>query len=372
METLILGWYVLVETGSPLLVGVLGALRFGGTLLSPFYGVIADRVDRRAMLIAIRALFGLAAAGVMALGIAGVLEPVHVLILASVTGITRMADNVVRQSLIADVVPKRMLVNAAGLARTTQDSARIAGALAGAGLLSSLGIGYAYVVVVAFYALSIVMALGISVGGRRPEQAESALQNLKSGISYMRGDPVITGVMFLAFAVNLTAFPLINGLMPVVARDVFNLEAIGLARFMAVTAGGAFAGSLGVAAFLRSRRPERVMLVGIVLWHALMLVFARMESAPLAMVTLTAFGLSSSLAMVSMSVVLLSRAPTEFRGRVMGVRSLAVYGLPMGLLIGGYLAERLGVQTTLVINSIAGLALTGLAVVIWPALVRGK
>ncbi len=372
METLILGWYVLVETGSPLLVGVLGALRFGGTLLSPFYGVIADRVDRRAMLISIRFVFCIAAAGIMSLGLAGVLEAWHVLSLSSVTGLTRMADNVARQSLIADVVPRPMLTNAAGLARTTQDSARIAGALAGAGLLTSLGIGPAYVVVVAFYAFSMALALGISVRLRRKIPVESPLQNLKSGVAYMRGDPIITGVMFLAFVVNLTAFPLINGLMPVVARDVFNLEANGLARFMAVTAGGAFVGSVGIAAFLRVRRPERVMVAGIVLWHLVLLLFARLDSITPAMLAITAFGFSSSLAMVSMSVVLLSRAPEEFRGRVMGVRALAVYGLPVGLLVGGFLAQWLGAQTALVISSIAGLGLTGVALVVWPSLLRGR
>ena len=84
METLILGWYLLVETNSPLLVGLLGALRFGGTLLSPIYGVLADRVDRRAMLIAIRIIFFATAATIMILGLASVLEPWHILLLAAV------------------------------------------------------------------------------------------------------------------------------------------------------------------------------------------------------------------------------------------------------------------------------------------------
>ncbi len=63
METLLLGWYVLVDTGSPFLVGLVGALRFGGTLLSPLYGVVADRVDRRALLIVLRLLHVAQAAG---------------------------------------------------------------------------------------------------------------------------------------------------------------------------------------------------------------------------------------------------------------------------------------------------------------------
>ena len=372
METLILGWYLLVETNSPLLVGLLGALRFGGTLLSPIYGVLADRVDRRAMLIAIRIIFFATAATIMILGLASVLEPWHILLLAAVVGLTRTAEHVVRQSLIADVVPGPMLVNAVGLSRTTQDTARIAGALAGAWLLTLLGIGSAYVVVVCFYGASVLLALGITVPARRSQREESPLQNLKSGMGYVRGEPVILAVMFLAFIVNFTAFPVMNGLMPVVARDIFHLEANGLARFVAISAVGAFIGSVAVASFVRVRSPEQMMVVAIVAWHLVLLVFARTESTPFAMLVLAGYGLSMSVAMVTMSIMLLSRTPQEFRGRVMGVRSLAVYGLPMGLLVGGFLFERLGVQATLTINSIAGLVLTAVIVVIWPVIIRGR
>ncbi len=372
METLILGWYLLVETNSPLLVGVLGALRFGGTLISPIYGVVADRVNRRTMLIAIRIAYFATAATIMVLGLMRVLGPVHILTLAAVVGLTRTAEHVVRQSLIADTVPGPMLVNAVGLSRTTQDTARIVGALAGAWLLTLLGIGSAYIAVVCFYGASVVMAFGITTPARRAQRDESPLQNLKSGLGYMRKEPVILGVMFLAFIVNFTAFPVMNGLMPVVARDIFDLEANGLARFVAITAVGAFVGSVTVASFMRVRSPERVMVAGIVAWHIALLVFARTESTPFAMFVLACFGLSMSVAMVTMSIVLLGRTSPEFRGRVMGVRSLAVYGLPVGLLVGGFLFERLGPQTTLTVNSIAGLVLTGVIVAIWPVLIRGR
>ena len=265
-----------------------------------------------------------------------------------------------------------MLVNAVGLSRTTQDTARIAGALAGAWLLTLLGIGSAYVVVVCFYGASVLLALGITAPARRSQREESPLQNLKSGMGYVRGEPVILAVMFLAFIVNFTAFPVMNGLMPVVARDIFHLEANGLARFVAISAVGAFIGSVAVASFVRVRSPEQMMVVAIVAWHLVLLVFARTESTPFAMLVLAGYGLSMSVAMVTMSIMLLSRTPQEFRGRVMGVRSLAVYGLPMGLLVGGFLFERLGVQATLTINSIAGLVLTAVIVVIWPVIIRGR
>ena len=217
-----------------------------------------------------------------------------------------------------------------------------------------------------------MLALGITAPPRRSQREESPLQNLKSGMGYVRGEPVILAVMFLAFIVNFTAFPVMNGLLPVVARDIFYLEANGLARFVAISAVGAFIGSVAVASFMRVRSPERVMVVAIVAWHRRTCWCSRdTESTPFAMLVLAGYGLSMSVAMVTMSIVLLSRTSQEFRGRVMGVRSLAVYGLPVGLLVGGFLFERLGPQTTLTVNSIAGLVLTGVIVAIWPVIIRG-
>src|SRR5215207_8915521 len=112
METLLLGWYVLVDTGSPFLVGLVGALRFGGTLLAPLYGVVADRVDRRTLLIVMRLLHALLAALIMALALTGSLQPWHAFAISAAGGLLRMGENVVRQSLIADVVPPGSLMNA--------------------------------------------------------------------------------------------------------------------------------------------------------------------------------------------------------------------------------------------------------------------
>ena len=372
METLILGWYVLVETDSPFLLGLFGAMRWGGTLLSPLYGVLADRVDRRLMLVGLRLIFALLASGLMVLGLTGALVPWHVFAIAGAGGMIRMADNVVRQSLIADVVPARMLLNASGLGRTTQDLARIAGAFAGAALFSLLGFGPAYVGVTAFYLASVLLALGITVWGSalRPSR-EPPLKALRRGAAYMLRRPVVMGVMALAFLVNLTAFPLAIGLMPVLARDVFALDENGLAQLVAVTAGGALVGSVAVAGLGRVARPERLMVAAIVVWYGLLLAISRVGAMGAALPLLGLMGAVTSAAMITGMVVLLGTTARRFRGRIMGVRMLAVYGLPIGLVAGGFLSERYGVQDALGMFALAGLAGTVAAVLVWPTLVRG-
>jgi MFS family permease len=176
--------------------------------------------------------------------------------------------------------------------------------------------------------------------------------------------------MFLAFLVNLTVFPLTNGLMPVVADSVFRLGPDGLAVLLAASALGALAGSLVLAALPRIRRPERMMLLSIAAWHALLLLFTRIEAFAPALAVLAAYGAASSASMITMSAVLLRTADVEFRGRVMGVRMMAVYGLPMGLLLGGYLSERFGVQAALTALGLLGLGLTAAIALRWPDLLR--
>ena len=139
METLILGWFILVATGSPLMLSVFAALNFGGTLLSPFFGVLADRVDRRNFLICLRLVYTMLALLIMILGFGGEIQPWHVFVIAGLAGLVRPSDLVARNTLLADVVPSKLLRNALGFSRTTLDSAKIVGALLGAGLFSTMG-----------------------------------------------------------------------------------------------------------------------------------------------------------------------------------------------------------------------------------------
>src|SRR5262245_3012464 len=105
METLILGWYVLVETGSVLLLTVFGALGYGGTLIAPMVGVLCDRIGHRAVLATMRAIYAAVAAALMVLAFAGALTPVIVCMLAAITGLVRPSDMGMRGALIADSMP---------------------------------------------------------------------------------------------------------------------------------------------------------------------------------------------------------------------------------------------------------------------------
>jgi len=355
METIILGWYVLMRTDSAFLVSLVAALRFGGTLVAPAAGVLADRVSRRTLLISLRIVFAVLAASLALADLAGALPLAWVFVVAAGAGLLRPAEMILRQSLIADVVPPAMLTNALGFGRTTIESARVAGPLLGAGLLSALGIGIAYAAVTVMYLASVAASVRIRLAPLARASTARPWAELLEGLRYMRGSPPIVVCMTLAFTVNFTAFPVTMGLLPVIARDAFGADANGLARMVAVSAAGALAGSVAVAVATRNLRPERVMLACLAAWHLLIAAFAITESATLAYLLLAAVGLATGGGMIPLAVVLMTRAAPEYRGRVMGVRQLAVYGLPLGLLLAGALIEWLGIGPTLLLYATLGL-----------------
>lgn len=356
METIILGWYVLVETDSPFLASLVAALRFVGTLVAPFAGVLADRVSRRTLLLLLRVAYAALAASLAAAALSDALPLPWVFVVAGIGGVLRPSEMILRQSLIADTVPRELLTNALGFWRTTLESARVVGPLTGAALLSTLGLGPAYVGVTATYLLSLVITRRIPAPATRSAvPGAKALADLRAGFAYLRGEPVLMLALTLAFLVNLTAFPVTTGLLPVVARDVFAMDENGLARMAATVAGGAVAGSVLVAVAMRGLRPERVMLASLIAWHVLIVIFATTSSPWLGYALLGLMGLATAGGMIPMVVVLMGHTPGEYRGRVMGVRMLAVYGLPLGLLAGGALFEVVGVAPTVLGFGVVGL-----------------
>ena len=365
METLILGWFVLVTTDSAFLLAAFAALTFSGTLLSPFFGVLADRVDRRAILITLRLIYGALAGVILLLALVGTVQPWQVFVISGIAGLVRPSDFAVKFALIADTVPTRDLHNAMGFSRATMDSARIFGALLGAGLFSTLGIGAAYGAVVGLYLASVLLAWRITPIPRLTTANARPWTDLKLGFSYIRHNETIVAIMALAFLANFTGFPMIRGLLPALARDVYGMDETGLAQLIALLALGALLGSLATATILRVTKPARMMVIWLVIWHLFILLLGLFSIPMTASVVITMIGLAQSFAMIPMSVLLLKITDEVYRGRVSGVRMLAVYGMPMGLLTGGALIEWIGIPATTVIFGLTGILTTLVIVARW-------
>ena len=138
MEILILGWYVIVETQSVLSLTLFASLHCLGTLLSPYLGALGDRLSRRILLCSLRLIYLILSLALMTLALTQALEPMHVYVVSLLAGLVRPSDLVMRNGLIGDTISDSKLMSAMGLSRTTMDTARIIGALFGAGLFLSL------------------------------------------------------------------------------------------------------------------------------------------------------------------------------------------------------------------------------------------
>jgi hypothetical protein len=255
MENLILSWYVLVETGSVLLLTLFGSLQYFGTLVAPGFGMAGDRLGHRNVLCAMRVGYAILAGALMAFAFTGTLRPLHVFVIAGIAGLVRPSDLAMRSALVAETMPIDRFVSAMGAARTTSDSARTVGALVGAGLFATLGMGPAYVAIACFYVAGFLLTLG--VGAAQPGRGVIALsarpslwRDLREGLAYLWDTPSSLAALWLAFLVNMTAYPLTSGLLPYVAMDIYHVDQTGLGYLIASFAFGGLLGSVG-------RRPCR-------------------------------------------------------------------------------------------------------------------
>ena len=374
MEQIILAWYVLVETGSVLLLTLFASLGYVGTLIAPMFGVVGDRIGHRDLLAMMRAVYAVLAATLLTLVLTGTLRPPYVFIIAMLMGLVRPSDLGVRGALVATIMPHDLLIGAISVSRTTMDTARIAGALSGAGLFAALGMGPAYMAIVCLYIVATLLTLCI-VAPKQPHPAAdvtgdvlraSPLRDLKEGVAYVWTTPRMQAAMWVAFLVNLTAYPLSNGLLPYIARTIYGTNQTGLGYLSASFAIGSLTGSLALS-MTGGVRVARLMVASTMAWYSALLVFVQMQTVPTAIVCLLLTGFCQSLSMISVAVILMRAAGDHLRGRVMGVRMMVIYGLPLGLLAAGSLIEEIGFAATGTIYAAIGIAMTLAIVAYWRA-----
>jgi MFS family permease len=194
----------------------------------------------------------------------------------------------------------------------------------------------------------------------------SPLRDLKEGMAYVWTTPRMRAAIWIAFLANLTAYPLSNGLLPYIAREIYGTNQTGLGYLSASFAVGSLVGSI-LLSLIGGIRVARLMIAATVMWYAALLVFVQMQSVPTAVTCLMLAGFSQSLCMISIAVILMRAASEHFRGRVMGVRMLAIYSLPLGLLAAGSLIEEIGFAATGTLYAAAGLTLMLAIVLHWRA-----
>lgn len=361
MELIVLGWYVLVESGSVLLLVIFGALHYTGALISPFLGIAGDRVGYRVLFMVTRGLYALAAMTIATLAFFGSLTPLTVIVVATVVGMIRPSDLMMRYALIGQTQPSDQLTSALGISRMTSDSARVAGALAGAGIFAQFGMIPVYVCITLLYFMSFYFSTRVA---GKPAQViahsvrPSPFTDLQHAFSYVWSKPVLLGSMSIAFLVNFLAFPFSLGLLPYIARTVYEVGQSGLGVLSASFAFGALLGSLVLGSNRFSLGTGRALLVATGIWFGLLMLFGPTTHFALGVALLMCAGFVQSIVLVPLAAVMLRATEPQYRGRIMGMRILAIWGLPVGLLIAGPLIDTLGFVWTAFLYTLMGATAT--------------
>lgn len=340
MEGVAQGWLVLELTESPLLLGVTGLAFAAPTIaLTLLGGVIADRTDRRRIMIGAQAL---SSANFLVLATLIVFDAValwQVILMAVLSGCVRAFDRPSRMALLPQMVPKEDIANAVAVGGTIWQLNRLVGpALAGM-LIYLIGIGPTYYCCFGASLLALLLWLGIRLPAQPGAPASGGvLQHIAEGLNFIRRNEVyfiFIGMIFFNSAFGMSYLVL----MPVFARNVLDVGSQGFGFLQSAGGAGALAGVLAVAWLSHSRGKGAQALAGATVFGLLLIMFAVSRSYPLSLLLAFLLGVASQFYMTTISTVLQIELPNELRGRVMGIYGLAWELMPVGGMIAGGIAE---------------------------------
>ena len=366
LELFILSWYVLQKTESPTILGIYAALRFTGTLFAPLLGVLVDHFGLRRSFNLSRSIFFILSFILAAIFLLEEPSILVILFMSALLGVMRSTDLITRQSVLTHMVSQGELQNAVALSRMGRDLTQIIVPIAAGFLLSSLGTEVTYLGVVILYALSVVLSLMIPKFPRIMFDTKSNMWGFfTEGLSYIKSYPFLIALLLIAFIVNLTAFPLNHALLAVISNSMFDTDATGFGIIMGGYSAGALLGSLWISYFSEMRRPSRLMVFGCIFWHVAIFSIAFSTYFYVSVSIVLLAGIFQSFSMVIMAMLILRYTSEDMRSRVLGVRQLAVYGLPLGLVISGFVSENFDVVAALIGNAVVGLLLLAFVLITW-------
>jgi MFS family permease len=361
MQTVALGWLVLKITNSPAQVGFIVAVQFVPTLLGSIHGgLIADRFDKRKVLLWTQALFMVQAAALSAVAIAHVISLPALYALAVVQGAITTVDNPTRQAFVSEMVSSDELSNAVGLNSAMFNTARILGPAVGGVLIDLVGTTTCFVLNTVSFAAVIV-----ALAAMRPEEFFRGLPMrrepgaLRAGLRYVWEEPSLRLVLAMVLIIGTLAMNF-QVVLPVVAKQVFHGTAGTYGMLSAVIGIGSLLGALAVAS--RAGPTVRLLATAATCFGVAMLFDAVAPSLGLEIPALAVTGMASVTFFASANASLQLGSRPEMRGRVMAIYMLLFLGsTPIGGPIVGWIGGEWGARWSLAVGAIGCLAAAALA-----------
>jgi MFS family permease len=357
MQSVAQAWLVYRMTGSSLLLGAVGfASQFPVFLVAPLGGIVADRHNRHRVVIATQVASMILALILAGLTLTRVVTVWEIFVLAMLLGVVNAFDIPGRQSFIVDMVGKEHLMNAIALNSSMFNAARIIGPAVAGIMVARIGEGWCFFANGISYIAVIIGLLMMRVPERKRLAASaSPLAHIMEGFRFVRHTAPIRALLLLLGLVSLVAMPY-TVLMPLFADRVLHGGARALGILMGATGVGALLGALTLA--------SRSGVSGLGRWVALscagfgvsLVLFSFSRVFWLSAALLLPVGFCMMLQMSSSNTLIQAMVPDHLRGRVMAVYSMMFMGMaPLGALLGGALADRLGAPVTVAMGAVAAL-----------------
>jgi MFS family permease len=354
MATVAQGWVVLNMTNSAFLLGVDGFLATGPMLVfSLFGGVVADRIERKKIML-FSQYFQMSFAFILAaLIFSGNVKVWHIFVLSFLTGSAQSFSGPAYISLLPLLVKREDMPNAVAMNSMQFNLARVIGPVLAGLALGAWGAAVCFAVN-GFSFLAVILALLLIRSPKvRPAAEQGGLvDEMKEGFRFVASRPKLLVLTFLAFAGTFLGMPIVT-FLPVVAKQIFGLEARGYAWMMTTYGLGSVTGALLVAATAQAVTKGRVALKLQLAFAALLVAFAFSRSLPLSLV-IAFFAGACIVGVISLYSSLVQLTTSDvMRGRVMSIFMLAFRGgMPLGNLIAGYVAHRWSISAALAVNGI--------------------
>jgi MFS family permease len=370
MQSVAQSWLVYRLTDSAVLLGLVG---FAGQipvfLLAPVGGTVADRYDRRRILVATQTAAMILAFVLAALTLSGRVHEWHIFGLAMALGVVNAVDMPTRQAFVADMVDRENLGNAIALNSAMVNGARIIGPAVAGLLVAAVGEGWCFLINGVSY-IAVIIGLGlirIDIA-ERVASAGSALSRVVEGFRYVARTGPIRALLLLIGLISLTGMPYAV-LMPIFADRILHGGARGLGLLMGAAGVGAFFGALRLAVKRELRGLGRWVVMAGVGFGASLILFSVSRLLWLSTALLVPVGFSMMVGLASSNTLIQSMVPDELRGRVMAVYAMMFMGMaPFGSLFAGAIAHRVGAPLTVAIGGAACVAGAVVFGAKWPAL----
>lgn len=358
MQTIAQSWLVLQLTGSGTAVGTVVALQTVPILLlGPYGGVIADRVDKRRLMIGLQTMMGLLALVLGTLTITGAVELWHVYALAVLLGLNNCFEQPARQSFLLEMVGADNLRNAVSLQSVLASAARTVGPAVAGIVIAAGGLGFCFMLNAASFVAVVVSLVRLDVSALRPSPPTGrAKGQLREGLAYVRRSPSLAVPLMMMALVGCLTFEF-QVVLPVVAEKVFDGGAAAYGFLTAAMGVGAVLGGLAVATW--GRTGVRPMVFTALVFGILMAVAAVAPSLGVLIGVMIFVGaLSTAFTATTNSSLQLEAAP-NMRGRVMALFSVAFMGsTAIGGPVAGWVSEEWGGRAGLALGAAACLVAT--------------